>query len=83
MYEYLYSAMSVFIMFLGDRGKYYLKLNNNNAENFLSIINHFVVNKSRFRSLDTKKRLVILQVILFGLIRKKHLKVTSAHLKRS
>jgi len=83
VYEYLYSAMSVFVIFLGDRGKYYLKLNNNNAEHFLSIINHFIANKSKFRALNSKKRLVILQAILYGLIKKKHLKVTSAHLKRS
>lgn len=75
--------MSVFILYLGDRGKYYLKLNNANAELLLSVLNHFVSNKKKFRTLSSKKRLVILQIVLVGLIRKKHLKVTSAHLKRS
>lgn len=75
--------MSMFIMYLGDRGKYYLKLNNSIAEMFMSIIHHFIANKSRFRMLNSKKRLVIFQVLLVGLLRKKHLKVSSAHLKRS
>ncbi len=39
--------------------------------------------KAMFRSADSKKRFVMLQVILVGLIRKKYLKVTSSHLKRS
>ncbi len=83
VYEYLYQSMSVFIMYLSDKGKLYLKLTNYNADQFMNVIYHFVSNKATFKSLSSKKRLVTLQTILVGLIRRKYIKVTITHLKRS
>jgi len=70
-------------MYITDRGKLYLRLTTVNADAFIFIIQHFVSNKNIFRALQSKKRLVVLQAILAGLIRKKFLKITSTHLKRS
>jgi hypothetical protein len=82
-FEYLYQSLSVFITYLADRGKLYLRLTAANADVFIFIIEHFVANKNIFRILPSKKRLVVLQAILVGLIRKKIIKITSTHLKRS
>jgi hypothetical protein len=49
----------------------------------MNVVGHFIATKAIFRSLLSKKRLVVLQVILVGLIRKKYIKVASTHLKRS
>jgi len=73
----------VFIIYLADRGKSYLRLTTINADAFIFIIQHFVSNKNIFRSLQSKKRFVVLQAILVCLIRKKFIKITSTHLKRS
>lgn len=70
-------------MYLADRGKYYLKLNNENLECFIRVVENFVTMRDRFKVLPSKKRLVILQAILVVLVKKKCLKLGSAHLKRS
>jgi hypothetical protein len=66
-----------------DKGKTYLKLTNQNTEQFINVIVHFVANKAIFRALPSKKRLVPLQLIMVGLIRRKNIKISIGHLKRS
>ncbi len=83
VYEYVYMAMSMFVMYLGNNGKYFLKLTNSNADSMMNIITHFVNNKAKFKKFSSKKRLVVLQLILVGLVRRKSLKVGMTHLKRS
>ena len=73
----------MFLMYMSEKGKIYLKLTNTSAEQFINVINHFVANKAIFRSLPSKKRLVPLQTILVGLVRRKYIKLTASHLKRS
>lgn len=48
---YLYQSLSVFITYLTDKGKLYLKLTANNSEQFMQIITHFVANKNKFKGL--------------------------------
>ena len=51
VWEYLYQSMSMFLMYMSDKGKIYLKLTNTSAEQFINAINHFVANKAIFRAL--------------------------------
>lgn len=83
VWEYLYQSMSMYLMYMSDRGKIYLKLTNTNAEQFINIINHFVANKAVFKEISCKKRLVPLQAILIGLVRRKYIKLAASHMKRS
>lgn len=47
------------------------------------LVEDFVSMRDRFKGLESKRRLVILQAILVVLVKKKCLKLASAHLKRS
>ena len=68
----MYSTLSVFVIHVADKGKNYIKLpTNKETKQFYDILKEFVNKKELFKNLKSKKRLVMTQIILTFLIRKR------------
>lgn len=70
----MYSTLSVFVIHVADKGKNYIKQpSNKEIKHFYDIIKKFVDKKEIFKCLKSKKKIIMPQIILTFLIKKRYI----------